>query len=380
MIKIQRARVSRALLGLFEARSNAFFAGLASRLNLALILDLVLDSYYKRTSRFITWDLSAITFGTNKTPIAFSSLNLERKLKAKKSIDFPNPFGSELCIVIQGQIVSKNFLTRNIVNYYLTNFSDVKVILSTWSNTSKIDLAAFEIFKANYRFKLVLTDPPNSPGVFNVNNQIISAREGLRHALEMSEFSIKTRTDQLLSSPMLLKNLNVTWNAHRLNKESKNRIVISSLNTFAFRFYGASDMFQFGRTQDLLSYWNQELDGRPHSELTKLSKSMRQEGKKLVAEVYLNTNYFEKVTGKPPVFSWNENIEFLKESFIIVDQHSLGQIWVKNTHLANRWDFGYFPHKYYEFSHLDWIGLILDSKEWLDQEHLVDSEDFYSHE
>jgi hypothetical protein len=380
MIKIQRARVSRALLGLFEARSNAFFARLASRMNLALILDLVLDSYYKRTSRFITWELSAIPFETNRTPISFSSLNLERKLKAKKSIDFPNPFGSELCIVIQGQIISKNFLTRNIVNYYLTNFSDVKVILSTWSNTSKIDLAAFEIFKANFRFKLVLTDPPKSPGVFNVNNQIISAREGLRPALEMSEFSIKTRTDQLLSSPMLLKNLHVTWNAHRLNKESKNRIVISSLNTFAFRFYGASDMFQFGRTQDLFSFWNQELDGRPHSELTKLSKSMRQEGKKLVAEVYLNTNYFEKVMGKPPVFSWKENIEFLKESFIIVDQHSLGQIWVKNTHLANRWDFGFFPHKYYEFSHLDWIGLILDSKEWLDQEHLVDSEDFYSHE
>lgn len=368
------------LRGKIHAHANTFTARVISRANIALVLDAVLDFYYRRTSRFITWDLSAIGPEIKKTHASFSSLNLDRKLMSKNSADFSNPFGSDLSMVIQGQVIAKNFLTKNIVSHYLNNFPEMKVILSTWENTSKKELEAFKEFTENPRFEIVLNNPPDVPGVFNVNNQIVSTRQGLFRALEYSEFAIKTRTDQLLSSPMVLKNLHVLWNAHGRNQESKNRIVISSLNTFAFRFYGASDMFQFGKTHDLLNYWTQDLDERPISELTRLSNSMRQEGKKLVAEVYLNTNYFEKILGKPPVFSWRENLEFIREAFIIADQHSLGQIWIKNTHLANRWDFGFFPHKYYEFSHLDWVELTIDSKEWLNRESLVDSEEFYAFE
>lgn len=380
MIKKLRSIVLRVIRGKIQAHTVTFTARIISRANIVVVLDVVLDFYYKRTSRFITWDLSAIGPEAKKTRASFSSLNLGRKLMAKDLADFPNPFGSDLSIVIQGQVIAKNLLTKKIVSHYLNNFPEIKVILSTWENTSKIELGAFKEFIENPRFEIVLNNPPNVPGVFNVNNQIVSTRQGLLRALEHSEFAIKTRTDQLLSSPMVLKNLHVLWNANGRNQESKNRIVISSLNTFAFRFYGASDMFQFGKTHDLLNYWTQDLDERPISELTKLSNSMRQEGKKLVAEVYLNTNYFEKILGKPPVFSWRENLEFIREAFIIADQHSLGQIWIKNTHLANRWDFGFFPHKYYEFSHLDWVDLTIDSKDWLNREFLVDSEEFYTFE
>lgn len=373
-------RVSRALRRIFQARANMLVSRLFSRLNLAIVLDVWLTLYYKRTSRFITWDLSAIGSKLKKRPYSFSSFNLEQKLKARESSSFPNPFGGELCIVIQGKVIAENFLTRNIVAYYLSNFNDIKIILSTWDDISNTDLAAFEVFKENPRFLIILTTPLDFPGVFNVNNQIVTTSQGLKHAIEISEFAIKTRTDQLLSSPMVLKNLYALWNTYGLNNASENRIVISSFNTFAFRFYGASDMFQFGKTQDLINYWSQDLDRRPNSELTKSSDSMRSEGKKLVAEVYLNTNYFEKVMGTPPNFSWKENLEFTKNAFVIADKHSLGQLWVKNTHLTNRWDFGFFPHKYYEFSHLDWVGLSLDLDEWLNRENLVDCEEFYAFE
>jgi hypothetical protein len=375
-----RGRVSRALRRRLHASAKPLISVAVSRLNLTLLLDAVFDSYYKRTSWFITWNPTSLEQKPVSSPYPITPLNLKKKVTQTSSGKFPNPFGSELTIVIQGQVISENLLTKKIVEHYLSNFNELKVVLSTWDNTPPKDLSVFEIVKDNPRFEILLNTPPHLPGVFNINNQIVSTREGLSRVVDQSKFAIKTRTDQLLSSPLLLENLNTLWKYHGEPKDLQCRLVVSSLNTFGFRLYGASDMFQFGKTQDLLNYWTQPLDERPISELTELSESMRAEAKKLVAEVYLNANYFEKVRGKVPSFSWSENLEFIRDAFVVADQHSLGQIWFKNTHLVNRWDFGFFPHKYYEFSHIDWIGLTHDSEKWLEREYLVDSKKFYDFE
>lgn len=380
MNKELRLRVSRAIRRRIQGFTTTIVSKAISSLNFELVIDRSLNLYYKKSSRFITWDVSAIGPKLNKKAISFSTLNEEKKLTAVQTNSFPNPFGQELSIVIQGQVISENFLTKNIVEFYLKNFKEINVIVSTWDDTPSLNLAAFDEHRENSRFHLILSKPPEVSGIFNVNNQIVSTRHGMEHALGISEFAIKTRTDQILSSPLLLRNLQTLWKLYGESQNSRNRIVVSSFNTFAFRFYGASDMFQFGKTEDLLNYWDQELDERPISELSEPSHSMRLEGMKLVAEVYLNTNYFKKIMKVNPCFAWKESLDFIRDAFIVADQHALGQTWLKNTHLSNRWNFNLFPHKYYELSHLDWIGLLSDSEVWLSQEHLIDSKEFYAFE
>ncbi len=349
---------------------------LLANLNLTLLLDSTLARYYEKTSNFISWDITPLRGVRDFNSKTKDNIYLNRKLSANDSIPFLNPFGDDLAIVIQGQIIERNNLTRKIVQYYLENFNQIKIILSTWEDTPKDVLSEFDALLRNPRFEIVLSTPPQAPGVFNINNQIVSTKRGLERAVEDATYAIKTRTDQLLSSPALLRNLYSLWLTFGVG-EGESKIVVSSLNTFGFRFYGASDMFQFSKTKTLLHYWEQPLDYRPASELTQHSTSMRTEGKKRVAEVYLNSNYFKKIKGAEPTFSWIENLEFIRDYFVVIDQQALGQIWAKNTNLSNRWESGLFPNKYYEFSHLDWVGMCNSFNQWIDFDSLLESEDFF---
>lgn len=364
-----------------ERRANAIKIELISKslanLNLPLLLDSTLAHYYEKTSNFITWDVTPLRGSQDFKQKPIENYYLHRKLSNDDLIPFPNPFGERIVIVVQGQIVERNNVTMKIVDHYLKHFDKIRVILSTWDDTPTKLLSEFDTLLENPRFEIILNQAPDFAGVFNVNNQIVSTRKALIRAGEQSAFAIKTRTDQLLSSPSLLKNLYALWLAHGETNEAEPKIVVSSLNTFGFRLYGASDMFQFGKTTTLKNFWDQSLDCRPESELTQPSVSMRTEGRKRVAEVHLNSNYFMKIKGKTPSFSWTENLEFIRDSFVIIDQQALGQIWTKNTNLANRWESERFPHKYYEFSHLDWVSMNKGLDQWIDLDSLLDSEEFF---
>ncbi|CAN2170909.1 WavE lipopolysaccharide synthesis [Candidatus Nanopelagicaceae bacterium] len=370
-------RILKSLLRRTHAIKVDMTSKLLANLNLAILMDSMLARYYEKTSNFITWDVTPLRGFKDSSSKTKDNIYLNRKLSTNDSRPFSNPFGDDLAVVIQGQIIVRNNLTKDIVHYYLKNFQQIKIILSTWADTPEDVISEFNSFLTNPRFEMVLSTPPQTPGVFNINNQIVSSQRGLESAIGVATFAIKTRTDQLLSSPSLLRNLYSIWLAYGERNEADLKIVVSSLNTFGFRFYGASDMFQFSKAKTLLHYWEQPLDYRPASELTQQSNCMRTEGKKRVAEVYLNTNYFQKIRGTAPSFSWKENLQFIRDSFVIIDQQALGQIWAKNTNLSNRWKSGLFPHKYYEFSHLDWLGMSNSFNQWIDFDSLLDSEDFF---
>ena len=136
-------------------------------------------------------------------------------------------------------------------------------------------------------------------------------------------------------------------------------------------------MFQFGKTKTLTEFWNQDHDFRSKSEIANSSPTLHAEALKRVAEVYLNSNYFEKIKHQAAAFDFEESLKFLSDYFVVIDQESASQLWFKNTHLSNRWRSSNFPNKYYEISHLDWLEMQKDLSRWLDYEDLILDESFY---
>jgi len=290
---------------------------------------------------------------------------------------FPNPFNSDIAIVIQGPIVSENQTTLRIANFYQEKYPDAKIVISTWENTPPEYLQPFLQLAKKDNLQIILNKDLEYPGIFNINRQIISTLNGLK-AVVGKTYAIKTRTDQALTDSRLLCNLKLLHESYSESIVSERKIIVSSLNTFAFRLYGASDMFQFGLTQDLINFWEQPLDPRPSENLKEVSENLHSEAEKRVAEVYLNTNYFNSIYGNEPAYTFDESLNFIANRFVVADAASLGHRWLKNTNLINRWQEPKFPNKFYELSHLDWFSLNSRRDNWLKYESSIYSREFYN--
>ena len=372
-------RFLRLVTRLTRKISRSISVSVFSRFNLTELFDQILPDYLARHDYQILWDIEVLNLPDSKTKrtIKYENPYLKRKLNsADLRVSYPNPFSADIAIVIQGPIVFENQTTLRIVNFYQEKYPDALVVISTWANTPPKLLQPFLQLSDN-NFKLILNEDPNNPGIFNVNRQIVSTLNGLE-AVADKTYVIKTRTDQVLSDPRLLCNLELLHESFSVKTENERKIIVSSLNTFAFRLYGASDMFQFGLTRDLINFWKQPLDLRPTENLKDISENLHLEAQKRVAEVYLNTNYFNVIFGQEPVYTFAESLNFIANQFVVADAGSLGHRWLKNTNLIDRWKESKFPNKFYELSHLDWLSLNSKKDAWLKYENTIFSNEFYN--
>jgi hypothetical protein len=375
------ARIRRIASRIAISTYRRLVSSLLSRLNLAAVLDSALASQIDKYSVHIAWEIDILPLDSHYKALnpIIGNVHLQRKMKdSNAENEFPNPFHSNIAFVLQGPIVTENQITLRIVNFYKARFPGATLILSTWEDTRKEDLKPFVKLAETEFIKLVLNQDPEIPGVFNINRQIVSTKSGLLVAQGLEEYAIKTRTDQVFTDSRFLNKLRVLLENGIINIDKDPRIVISSLNTFAFRLYGASDMFQFGRTKDLFSYWDQPLDNRTFEEAAKISLTLEDEAKKRISEVYLNTNYFTFRNKKSPNYSFEESLEFFAKSFVVADADSIGHRWLKYTNLSNRWRVPIFPNKFYELTHTDWVGIQSRTDDWLRYKHCIVSETFFS--
>jgi hypothetical protein len=374
------SRLSRIL----ARRARKVYRGLLVRvvknLDLIPIFDKLLPFYLEKHSAHIEWDITFLSSSNTRAIWEKNDLdyNLSRKQKlAREDRNFPNPYGANLAIVVQGPIVSKNSTTLRIIQHYLVRYPEACIVVSTWEDTVSADIAPFVKLSEQGKIRLILNPEPDMPGIFNLNRQIISSKNGLQSVLQDFEYAMKTRTDQVFTSPRFVNHLHTLLSQDQDHSYDQSKIIISSLNTFAFRLYGYSDMFQFGKTKDLYIYWDQPLDTRDINELTQVSANLEAEARKRVVEVYLNTNYYLKKLKKEPIYELTQSLRFIAEYFIVADAHSLGQKWFKNTNLTDRWGAGKFPSKYYEMSHIDWLDLQDNAIGWQQYTSLINSEAFF---
>ena len=277
---------------------------------------------------------------------------------------------NNLAIILQGPILHNGKFTYNTIKFYLENYNHAKVYLSTWDDEETND---FYVFKNNPNFFLVKKKKPANQGPSNINLQI----ESTQNALELipnldNQYVAKTRTDQAFLNPEIFINLIKILKKYE-QIENNDRIIISSLNTFIFRLYGASDMFQFGKLASIVKYWDIKLDGRKENSISTTNLTLREYSNLNLSEVYITKGYLEKINYKVKntLVDW---VSVLSSKYIVFDPSQLDQIWFKYTMDNDRWKNNQFPDSFLEFKNLEWIlnQSIIDNK-WFNYENYLDA-------
>ena len=261
-----------------------------------------------------------------------------------------------LCIVIQGPIVKENDFTLETCKIYKKIFNNSEtIILSTWDTEDKKYLKNFE----SIGVKVLLSKAPDFAGRANLNYQILSTMKGLEEGEKLGcEYAIKTRTDQRFYSTNLSRDL---FNLLKIYPPSPNynmhsRLVALSFNSFKYRYYGISDMFLFGNTQDMLKYWNSPLDTKKYEEY----KTIKQKDlwQQYCSETYIASHFLKNI-GVTPEFTLKHTWKIYKDLFIFIDKEILDMYWPKYTNLDSRWRL-FRPYMLEEMRHSDWLNLYLN--------------------
>lgn len=230
-------------------------------------------------------------------------------------------------IVIQGPILTEHDFTLETVRQYRTLFPDCTLIVSTWNNEADSVLSSIRDEGA----EIVISSPPDNRGPRNSNMQIVSTRAGVARAKELGAlFVLKTRTDQRLYAPdtipFLITLLDTFPLAKKLGGQQK-RIIGASHETLKYRLYGLTDQFQFGTTDDILSYWSAPLDTRLPG-IGAHDTTLREAGHSRLTEVYLETEYLKKL-GRPLAWTLRDSWQAFADHFIIVDKRAIDLYWFK---------------------------------------------------
>lgn len=261
-----------------------------------------------------------------------------------------------LCIVIQGPIVKENDFTLETCKIYKKIFNNSEtIILSTWDTEDKKYLKNFEAIGV----KVLLSKAPDFAGRANLNYQILSTMKGLKEGEKLGcEYAIKTRTDQRFYSTNLSRDL---FNLLKIYPPSPNynmhsRLIALSFNSFKYRYYGISDMFLFGNTQDMLKYWNSPLDTKKYEEY----KTIKQKDlwQQYCSETYIASHFLKNI-GVTPEFTLKHTWKIYKDLFIFIDKEILDMYWPKYTNLDSRWRL-FRPNMLEEMRHSDWLNLYLN--------------------
>lgn len=261
-----------------------------------------------------------------------------------------------LCIVIQGPIVKENDFTLETCKIYKKIFNNSEtIILSTWDTEDKKYLKNFE----SIGVKVLLSKAPDFAGRANLNYQILSTMKGLEEGEKLGcEYAIKTRTDQRFYSTNLSRDL---FNLLKIYPPSPNynmhsRLVALSFNSFKYRYYGISDMFLFGNTQDMLKYWNSPLVTKKYEEY----KTIKQKDlwQQYCSETYIALHFLKNI-GVTPEYTLKHTWKIYKDLFIFIDKEILDMYWPKYTNLNSRWRL-FRPNMLEEMRHSDWLNLYLN--------------------
>lgn len=222
----------------------------------------------------------------------------------------------------------------------------VKIFLSTWEGTYVPDKLRFD--------KVIFSkDPGGLAGIKhkeidkanNINRQIITTLNGLKEV--ETTYAVKLRTDCFLEHADFIDYFK------KFNKND-DRILSACFFTIDPYMYEhmpfhISDWFQFGRTENLLDYWNPPLMSKDDAMWYKENPYSENSGyfdkeflAKFAVEQYIASNYAQKFGYETPRFH-NDNRDevlkshnkFLAEKVIILDPWQIGLNFPKYN-----WAFG----------------------------------------
>jgi len=243
----------------------------------------------------------------------------------------------ELSVVVQGPVLPE--ITRRSLRSIRTHLPGAQIILSTWegSNVEGLDYDG-----------LVLNQDPgpietNCIKGHNLNRLLWSTRQGLKKVDRA--YCLKFRTDFELTGPQLLGypgRFSRYLPEYQLFRE---RVVISSVVTWrTSRFpsgqFHPSDMFGFGRSEDIRQWWNAPLypfENRASWENEPVLIVEDPEGRRLneiSPEQYIWMSALSRKRKtvckiNPFARDLREDLLLLLNNFIVVDPERAGVRWLK---------------------------------------------------
>src|SRR5581483_7192669 len=228
-------------------------------------------------------------------------------------------------VVIQGPLALDFDFTVETVKIYKETFPGASLIVSTWKGENK---EALERLK-NLGCVIVENEKPKNPGWGNINMQIVTSSAGVRKAKELgAQYAFKTRTDQrVYATDVYPYFLSLLKTFPPKNPRQKGRLIGSSFNTFKYRPYSVSDTFLFGPIEDMLLFWDTELDERvgiPNYVKNNLLDWVKQRQ----PEIYLVAKYLEKL-GRTIEMTLADSWKACGDYFCIIDQKSVDIFFLK---------------------------------------------------
>ena len=273
---------------------------------------------------------------------------------------------SDTAIVMQGPVRWFNELSRQAgteftfetLRQYRTNYPNAPIILSTWDDECTAEVRNW---CRRWSIELVAQKSPPNCGISNMNLQMASSAMGVRHAESLgASFTLKTRTDQRIGNDRLLEFLHSALRVFPALEGTflqEQRIVALSFNTFLYRLSGVSDMFTFGTTHDVATYWNGRHDTRPPT-WKSVAGTPREFAAQRVCEVAFCSAFLES-TGWNLQWTLADYWDALRRRFIVLDATSVDFLWPKYSRVEERWSMhrGYYHE---EVSFASWLSLQLD--------------------
>jgi hypothetical protein len=282
-------------------------------------------------------------------------------IRPKKKINMPELrtyYKFKIGIVIQGKINNFKY-TFDTIKFYLENFSNVAIILSTWKDLS---IEQINLIKNLKVYIIENIEPINKKNWLggNLNAQIISTKEGIKLAKNIGcDYVLKTRVDQRIYSNNIfhhLINLLEVFPVKNIYKVFlKQRIITINFDAPLFECYRISDMLQFGQSSDLLNFWDVDLFVENDLKNISLIK------KNIFTHSYLTMKFLKKnnINCK---WSMLDSFRILSELFCIVDKEFFDLHWNKYDCREYRWKSYKNPRQTFEINFYFWLSLYKNYK------------------
>jgi hypothetical protein len=240
----------------------------------------------------------------------------------------------DVTVIIQGKLMQDSY------DFYIKNYRDFPVIISTWVD-NKI---SFDNLPEN--FKVVLSQYPTDFGAQNFHLQIISTLSGLD--MVKSEYVIKVRGDEYWTNPQYIEkcikfNPNKVWTSSVFFRawqyseyHASDHIIAGTTKNVKLMFSECKKIFDSGELN--LSKW--KIDGKMHKWVVTHAPEER------ITKAYLrvkSSDKFEKVDGRV----------LMKEHFDILDISLMKPYKVKANLFKKEWADDFIPERNYSISTID---------------------------
>lgn len=258
-----------------------------------------------------------------------------------------------VAVVLQGPLLLADDFTVETIRLYHKTFPGCPLIVSTWEGEDSAAVARVREAGAD----VLLNPKPKLAGPANINLQLTSALAGIQRAAGLgAAFVLKSRTDHRFYAaniPALLVRLIQEFPV-RGGSEQTGRLVHLSLGSSKYTMYSLSDMFVFGRTADMVTFWSAPRKCGTMPVWRTIGDIARD---RCTPEVYLATEFLGRI-GRPLAWTIADSWDAYADHFCVVDAAAVDLFWPKygfdHEHRFRRYD-GVYTDK--ELTFAEWLNL-----------------------